>query len=338
MSSLQVQEAEQDQHLGLVWALEQALGLAGGRLAAVDRGVGRRHQDAELEPGPVLLRRPAVRVQQVALVQNGVRDPAGVLEMGGVKSHRRCSAVWCSAVGGGTVVCGTVVCGTVVCGTVACGTRLARTREQRRDRRVPGGQGLAGLEALQLVQRLPGHPDPGAVREVHIDRLTPDADREAIGRLLAPRHLLDLQPAVDHGEHRAAEQQQQRNLARVQAGEVPGRADLQVVGERHGQVELGAAGEAGNHDRHRGELQRLERVGPALGLAEQIVQPLGLGVGVAPPGRLDPDLAPQRDRVDPLAAGLGDPQHRTTSTAPRRTCPRGRRRSRRQARPVRAPG
>ncbi len=110
-----------------------------------------------------------------------------------------------------------------------------------------------------------------------VDGLAPDADRQPVGGLLAPWHLLCLQPAVGHPEHGAAEQQQQRYLAAVQAGEVPGRPDLQVIAEHHRQVELDAAGEAGHHDRHVGELQRPERLGPALRLAEEIVQPLGLG-------------------------------------------------------------
>src|SRR5487761_1243498 len=50
-------------------------------------GVGRRHQHSELEPGLVLLRRPAVRVQQVALVQDVVRDLARVVEVRGVHAH-----------------------------------------------------------------------------------------------------------------------------------------------------------------------------------------------------------------------------------------------------------
>jgi len=139
---------------------------------------------------------------------------------------------------------------------------------------------------------------------VDIDGLAPDADGEAVGRLLAPRHLLDLQPAPGGAEHGAAEQQQQRDLAGLQAGEVPDRADLQVVTEHHGQVELGAAGEAGHHDGHGGELQRAQGFRPALRVAEQVVEPLRLGVGVAPPGRLDPDLAAQGDRVHPQPAGL----------------------------------
>ena len=70
-----------------------------------------------------------------------------------------------------------------------------------------------------------------------------------------------------------------------------------------------AAGKAGHHRRHGGELQRLQRVGPALGVAEKVVQPFRLRARVAAPGRLDPDLAPQRDRFHLLAAGLADPQH-----------------------------
>src|SRR6059058_1979665 len=42
--------------------------------------------------------------------------------------------------------------------------------EQRGQRAVPGGQRVAGLVALQGVQGVPLHPQPGAVREVRIDR------------------------------------------------------------------------------------------------------------------------------------------------------------------------
>jgi hypothetical protein len=164
----------------------------------------------------------------------------------------------------------------------------------------------AGLEPLQLVQRLAAHLDPGAVREVGVDGLR----QMLIGSRWRPCSTAPaaLEPAVGHAEHGAAEEQQQRYLAIVQAGEVPGRADLQVVAEHHRQVKLDAAGEAGDHDRHVGELQRPERLGPALRFAEEVVQPLGLGGGVAPPARLDPDLAAQRDGLDPLAAGVIDAQ------------------------------
>jgi hypothetical protein len=53
---LEVQEADQDFHDGVVSALKEAFGLAGRGLAIVDRPVCRRHKDAELEPAPVLLR------------------------------------------------------------------------------------------------------------------------------------------------------------------------------------------------------------------------------------------------------------------------------------------
>jgi hypothetical protein len=141
-----------------------------------------------------------------------------------------------------------------------------------------------------------------------VDGLAPDTDREPVTRLLAPRHLRDGHPPVRRAEHGPAEQQEQRNVAAVQAGEVPRGADLHVVGQRHRQIDLATSGESRNHDRDVRELHRLERVGPALGVAEQVVQPLGFLVGVPPPRRLDPELTAQRDRLDSLAAGLADPQ------------------------------
>src|SRR5262249_58802310 len=63
------------------------------------------------------------------------------------------------------------------------------------------------------------------------------------------------------------------------------------------------------HRRHGAELHGFQRVGPACGIAEKVVQPLRFGGRIAAPGRLDPDLAAQRDRLHLLAAGLADPQH-----------------------------
>src|SRR5262249_47031729 len=60
---------------------------------------------------------------------------------------------------------------------------------------------------------------------------------------------------------------------------------------------------------HGAELHGFQRVGPACGIAEKVVQPLRFGGRIAAPGRLDPDLAAQRDRLHLLAAGLADPQH-----------------------------
>ena len=80
-SALELQEPDGDQHLGVVGALDQALGLAGRRLGRIHGPVGGRHQHAELEPGPVLLRRLAVGVEQVALVHDGVGDLACLLQV-----------------------------------------------------------------------------------------------------------------------------------------------------------------------------------------------------------------------------------------------------------------
>jgi hypothetical protein len=48
----------------------------------IDAPVGRRHQHPELESLLVLLGRGAVGVKQVALIENGVGDLPGLIEMG----------------------------------------------------------------------------------------------------------------------------------------------------------------------------------------------------------------------------------------------------------------
>ena len=158
-------------------------------------------------------------------------------------------------------------------------------------------------------------------------------------RLLAPRHLLD----------RAACRRPIANTVPLNSrssGISPSSrpvkylvdADFKVVGEQDRQVDLGTAGESGHHRGHGRELHRLERVGPAGGVAEQVVEPLGLVRRVAAPGGLDPDLAAQRDRVDPLAGGFRDSQDSATSTARRRTCRAGTDAVEDQFRHVRLPG
>ena len=167
---------------------------------------------------------------------------------------------------------------------------------------------MPGLEPGQRVQRFAAAAQPGAAGEVRVDEVAPDRYRHPVRGLGAPRHELDREARLGGDEDGAAEQQQHRDRSVVQALQVAGRGDLQVVGARHREVDLGHRGEAGDHRRDRGELDRLDRLGPAGRVAEQVVQPLRLGRGVAAAVRLDADLAAQRDRVHPDAGPLGDGQ------------------------------
>ena len=167
---------------------------------------------------------------------------------------------------------------------------------------------MPGLEGGQRVQRVPAAAQPGAAGEVRVDKLAPDRHRHPVRGLGAPRHQLDREARLGGHEHGAAEQQDQRDRAVVEAVQVTGRGHLQVVGARHRQVDLGHRGEAGDHDRDRGELDRLDRLGPAGRVAEQVVQAFGLGRGVAAAVRLDADLAAQRDGVHLDAGPFGDGQ------------------------------
>ncbi len=89
--------------------------------------------------------------------------------------------------------------------------------------------------------------------------------------------------------------------------------DVHVVAERQGQLEGALAGEAGQHVGEERQLERLHRAAPARPVAEQVDDHGGLGVGVGPPDRLDPDLATQREGVHAQAGGIACPhaqQHR----------------------------
>src|SRR6266567_9637229 len=98
------------------------------------------------------------------------------------------------------------------------GLRARRGRvKQRRQRRIPGRQRPAGLEPQQVVEGGRGQLDPGAVREVGVDGRAPGGQRQPVGRLLVPLHLLHGQPAVAGGEDGAAEKQEQRYLTGFQA-------------------------------------------------------------------------------------------------------------------------
>ena len=208
-----------------------------------------------------------------------------------------------------------------------------RRGQQRGQGGVPGGQGVLRLVAGQRVQRLPAAAQPRAAGEVRVDEVAPDTDRHPVGGLGAPRHELDREARLGGDEDGAAEQHQQRDQAVVQALQVAGRGHLQVVSARHRQVDLGHVAERGDHRRDRGELDRLDRVGPAGRVAEQVVQPLRFGGGVPAAMRLDADLAAQGDRVYAHAGPLGDGQLRTTGSVSPRTGPRSRPCSRRSGRP-----
>ena len=80
------------------------------------------------------------------------------------------------------------------------------------------------------------------------------------------------------GERGAREQQDERDLAVVEGVEVLRRRDLEVVGARHGQVDLGRAVEPGDGRRDVGPQERPQGVAPLRRLAEQLDEPLLLVV------------------------------------------------------------
>ena len=81
---LHLQEPDDDLQARLAGVLEDALGLRDGGLRGVGRRVRGRHEHAELPPAPVLGRGGAVRIQDVALVEDRVGDAAD-----GVEGHGR---------------------------------------------------------------------------------------------------------------------------------------------------------------------------------------------------------------------------------------------------------
>ena len=134
----------------------------------------------------------------------------------------------------------------------------------------------------------------------------PDGHRQAVGRLLVPGDLLDRSDPLLVEERRPREQDDEGDLTVVEAVEVLGRRDLEVVRQRDGDIELDRPGERRDHLRHVGELHGFIVSRPAGALAEQVADPTGLGVVVAALERLDAELDPERDAPDRLPGGLGD--------------------------------
>src|SRR6267142_264816 len=86
--------------------------------------------------------------------------------------------------------------------------------------------------------------------------------------------------------------------------EVLGRGDLEIIGAGDG--ELGARASAESHHDGGGVRpeERLHRVAPARGFAEELDQVSLLFRRVVPPVGLDADLAAERDALDELAGAL----------------------------------
>ncbi len=166
---------------------------------------------------------------------------------------------------------------------------------------------MPGAIGEQRIEGLAGQPEPAAAGEMRFGHLLPDRHRHPHGRLLAPGHRLDVETA-GAGEHRAGEQQQQRDLAVAQRMEVAADRDVQVVAARDREVHLGLAGEAGDDQGDLGELEGVQGAAPAGPLAEEVGQRLGLVGPVAAPGRFDAELAAQREGVHPVRCGGGDAQ------------------------------
>ena len=133
LAPLQVQEAGNDGTSGVVGALQQALGLADGRLGGVDVAVAGRHQHPELEPDLVLAAPSRGRGRAGTPRTGSRRRPAG--------RRARCSpdrALMASAASGGTAPAASVSSARSVASQVG------------RARRV--------LKRMQLIERVAAHP------------------------------------------------------------------------------------------------------------------------------------------------------------------------------------
>ena len=227
-----------------------------------------RHQHAPLPAHLVLRRARAVRVEHVPLVEHGVGDGARLRQR---PRHERASR-----------------------------SSLATTSSQ------PTSPCLAAVRR-EVVVRRPAQAQPRLAGEVRVHGLAPDGDRHPDLGLLVPRHRLHRELPERPAEHRAAEQQDQRDLALLERGEVLVGGDLDVVRQRQHQVEVTAAGEGRQHLRQERQLHRLHGAAPAGAVAEQVDHLGRLALAVGPADRLDPDLAPQRDGVHARAAGVGGP-------------------------------
>ncbi len=244
-----------------------------------------RREQAELPAQLVLGRVRPVRVEQVALVQHGVGDPAGRDH-----AHRGTSVGSSSA-----------------------------------ERRLPADQPAGGPVAGQRVEAVAIEPDPAAAGEVGVHHRPPDRHRQPVHRLLVPGHLLDREPGLAAGENRPAEQQPQRHLAVAQRVQVLRRGHLEVVRAGDRKVELDLAGEPRHQRDGVRPQERPQRLRPPLGRPEQVGQPLLLALGVLAALRLDLDLRPQRDRVHGRPGRLGQPDPESAASAPPRTAPASRR-------------
>ena len=97
------------------------------------------------------------------------------------------------------------------------------------------------LALLQPVQRRGLQPHPAAAGVVERHHPLPVLDRELVARGAAPRDHRDLHVALLGEQDRPREVERQRDLAVGQRVEVLGRRQLEVVGARHGQREVGRA-------------------------------------------------------------------------------------------------
>ena len=138
-------------------------------------------------------------------------------------------------------------------------------------------------------------------------------------------------PSSSVVEDRAAEQEAERDLAVLQGIKILGGGHVEVVRAGHGEVDHRRARERRDDEAGVGPEQAPERLAPARGLAEQVEQPLLFRRRVAPPGRLDPDLAAQGDAGIGVGSSsvtaLGDAQLENQQRAPRRMRHAARRRS-----------
>ena len=121
-----------------------------------------RDEHAELPAQPVLRRRGAVGVEQVALEEDGVGDAAGLGERG-----RRSSV------------------------TAPRSRRLLQQPlHRRRPRSAAPGRSGSARSASRVV---PAQPEPAGAREVRVHHLPPHRDRQPERRLPVPRHQPDLE-------------------------------------------------------------------------------------------------------------------------------------------------
>ncbi len=173
------------------------------------------------------------------------------------------------------------------------------------NRLVPVGQTFAAPKRIQPLEQTAFEREKSSVGIMLLHHLFPDRDRQAVGALLVPGDLLDLQVAlVVLVENRPAKEEEKRHFTALERVEIFRRRDVQIEGARDRQDRFRLLGKLPHVDVGVRPQTSAQSLAPAIRRAEEFAQLFFLVRLIRTQSRMDLDLRLQHHALDRFLRGL----------------------------------